>query len=217
MNEDVIGGLRQCLRGPRSANRRLLAEAESGLNDACGAYLAAGMTAAQARARALAEFGSLAQLVPSYQRELDVVDARGMARLSVALAPLFGLFWNVIWELNPYPTWPPHSTPFLIAIVSSVLGMIAFTHGMAVLVLTGRYGPGWTWTRMQPLTTGLTTLGIAAFAVPALMVPTLDPNTLRWPPTIATLALAATLGFAAARRRHGDLVGQGDGFGRSAG
>lgn len=192
MTEDVIAQLGQSLRGPRRAKQRLLAETDLGLSDAVQAYVDAGCEASFATARALADFGTVPQIRAHFQAELDVVNARRVARLSVLLLPLQTLFWNVVWELNPYPAWQAPSLPFLIAATASIFALLTALPAAAALVVTGRYGQGKGWTGMNRGESRLLA-GTCAFAVTVLTLPTIDPITLLWPPTIAAVMTALVL------------------------
>lgn len=207
MIESHIAELGQSLSGPRRAKRRLLAEAQTGLTDTVEAMRAAGVDAPTATARAIADFGAVDQLRVHFQAELDIVATRNTARRSVLLVPLVTLFWNVVWELNPYLTWPAHSIPFFIAVTTSLLALITSLHAATALIVTGRFCGGASWARMQRQVSLLARIGIAGFAVIALLLPAVDPNTLRWPPTLATIAVAAALALAATGhpRRRGQV------------
>jgi hypothetical protein len=200
--EDYITALDRSLSGPARARQRLLAEAHHGLTDAVEAHLATGADTRTASARALSEFGTVAQVRAEFQAELDVAASRHRAMRSVLLVPLITLFWNVTWELNPYPTWPPRSVPFFAVVFISLVVLVSALHAAAVLILTGRCGRGRCWAGMHRQVQLAAATATAAFAIIALLVPTLDPNTLRWPPTIITIGAAAAFGALAAVTRQ---------------
>src|SRR5207244_7286136 len=80
-----VAGLGAALRGPRRVKADLLVEARDSLVDAAEAYRAEGATQAEADRQAVAEFGTLAEIVPAYQAELAVAQGRRTALL-IALA-----------------------------------------------------------------------------------------------------------------------------------
>ncbi|PZS32076.1 MAG: hypothetical protein DLM59_08815 [Pseudonocardiales bacterium] len=206
MIEDFIATLGRSLPGPRRPRQRLLAEAQAGLADAVQTYLAAGMDTSAATAHALADFGTVSQVAAHFQAELGIVRTRRTAALTVVLWPLLTLFWNVTWELNPYPTWQVPSVPFVLAVAASALTLAAFLHATAALVVTGRYGRGRSWAGMQHDVRLLGRTGTGAFAATALMLPAVDPSTLLWPPTTLTILAAVTVAITAiatGRRRPG--------------
>lgn len=200
MSGDILAELDRSLRGPARAKRQLLGEARAGLADATEAYRAAGLDPARAAERAAAEFGTVAQLRPHFQAELDIAQTRHLAWLALPLVPLIQLFWNVIWELNPYPTWRAASVPFLIAASASTLALLASFVAVLVLLLTGRGGRGRRWQLGHRGLRLLVTTGIAAFTVAVFTLPVAAPDTLRWPPTAATALAATALGLTACAR-----------------
>jgi hypothetical protein len=64
------------LRGPRRTRADLLAEARGGLIDTTEGYERRGLSTAEAQRRAVAEFGSMAEVAPGYQAELAVAQSR---------------------------------------------------------------------------------------------------------------------------------------------
>ncbi|GAB3946135.1 hypothetical protein GCM10027614_39150 [Micromonospora vulcania] len=77
--EDHLRELAARLQGPTRLKSDLLTEARHGLLDTVEAYRERGVPATEAQRRAVAEFGSLAQLLPSWQAELAVGAARALA------------------------------------------------------------------------------------------------------------------------------------------
>lgn len=67
------------LRGPRRVKAGLLREAADHLDDATEAYLRAGLDPDRARARAVADFGSVAEIAPAFQTTLAVAASRRTA------------------------------------------------------------------------------------------------------------------------------------------
>ncbi len=108
MVEERLRALGERLRGPSRLKADLLTEARHGLLDAVEAYREDGLSAAEARRRAVAEFGSPAQLAPAYQAELAVGALRGLSWrvLAVAAAGIAAgdLTWyGASWSDGPRP------------------------------------------------------------------------------------------------------------------
>ncbi|WP_238455218.1 permease prefix domain 1-containing protein [Micromonospora sp. ATA51] len=106
--EERLRELAGRLRGPARLKTDLLTEARHALLDAAEAYRADGLPAAEAERRAVAEFGSSAQLAPGYQAELAAGALRGLAvrALAVAVALMVGgdLTWRgAHWRGGPHP------------------------------------------------------------------------------------------------------------------
>jgi hypothetical protein len=96
--DDYVGGLAAGLRGPRRLRADLVAEARDSLTDASEAYQAQGCPQSEAQRRAVAEFGRLPEVLPGYQAELAVAQARRTTLLFavalVALRVLTPLLWT---------------------------------------------------------------------------------------------------------------------------
>jgi hypothetical protein len=97
-----LAGLGAALRGPRQIKADLLAEARHSLLDAAEAYQGMGLSPEQARRRAVAEFGSLADIVPDYQAELAVAQGRRTALLIALALPLLYLLSPLLWWHSPW-------------------------------------------------------------------------------------------------------------------
>ncbi|RZQ65583.1 permease prefix domain 1-containing protein [Amycolatopsis suaedae] len=94
--EGYLDELAGTLRGAPAAKADLLAEARDGLDDAAESYRARGFDPAEAERRAVADFGTVAQVRRDFQAELGVAAGVQVLR-SLALAlPLM----HVIWELT---------------------------------------------------------------------------------------------------------------------
>lgn len=197
MTADHVAMLARELRGPRRVKRRLLREAADGLADAAEAYRAAGLDEADAEARAVDEFGTVAAVQPAFQAVLDRATARRAAIVGLCLFPLLTLFWNVAWEQNPYATWQPASVPFLVAVAASLVALAVSLGATVVLVAGRRPDGGWTWRRVDRRAHLFTIAGTWAFAVAVATVPITNPEAVLWPPTALVVLAAATLGLLA--------------------
>ncbi|PZF98874.1 permease prefix domain 1-containing protein [Micromonospora deserti] len=137
--EDRLRELAGRLHGPRRLKSDLLTEARHGLSDAVEAYRADGLSAAEAQRRAVAEFGTPAQLVPAYQAELAVGALRGLALRVVAMAVAVMLAGDLTWQGSSWSNdgpRPPAGYLLLSASLSWIWGT-AFVLAAAALVLAG--------------------------------------------------------------------------------
>lgn len=96
--ETYLAALDAALRGPHDAKRELLAEARDHLLDAAEAHEARGADRGSAERRAVAEFGSLAQVAPGFQVELGMAQARRTALLVIGSLMVQPVVWGVAWE-----------------------------------------------------------------------------------------------------------------------
>ncbi|UED87775.1 permease prefix domain 1-containing protein [Streptomyces profundus] len=94
--ERQVAELADALDGPARVKSRLLREAREGLSETLAAHRAAGLPLERAARRAVAEFGSPAELAPAYQRELTVAQARHTARALLLVAPFLLACWYLV-------------------------------------------------------------------------------------------------------------------------
>ncbi|WP_309117128.1 permease prefix domain 1-containing protein [Saccharothrix sp.] len=92
--DEYVTDLGSRLRGPGRAD--LLAEARDGLEDAAEAYARAGLSPAEARSRAVADFGPVAEIARGYQSLLALAHGARTLRTLLLLPPLA----HLMWELN---------------------------------------------------------------------------------------------------------------------
>ncbi|MFI7522630.1 permease prefix domain 1-containing protein [Micromonospora globbae] len=120
--EDHLRELAVRLRGPARMKADLLAEARDGLLDAVEAYRADGLPGAEAERRAVAEFGSPAQLLPAWQAELAVGALRGLSLRVLALASVLVVGGDLTWRGASWSDGPrpPEGYLFLSASVNGV-------------------------------------------------------------------------------------------------
>lgn len=203
---DYIDDLDRALRGPARAKRRLLGEATAGIEDAADAYETAGLEPARAADRALADFGTVAQVGAAFQEELDVAAARRTATVHMISAPLLVGVWKTIWHLNPYE--PRHVSALVIAIGLALAGAVGVTcvAGAATLLRTGRFDRGGAcpdqrlWTLVGTVAAGC--------APPTLLA--VAPRMFLSPLILLPLAMtAAVITYAAVSARPAFAFGQG--------
>jgi hypothetical protein len=89
-----LSDLDRALTGNPRLRRDLLREAADHLDDATDAYLRAGYAAADAEARAVADFGSVDEVAPGYQTTLAVGSARRTALLLLGVLAAQPFLWD---------------------------------------------------------------------------------------------------------------------------
>ncbi|MGN9774358.1 permease prefix domain 1-containing protein [Micromonospora sp. H33] len=191
--EERLRALEERLRGPSRLKADLLTEARHGLLDAVEAYREGGLPAAEARRRAVAEFGTPAQLVPAYQAELAVGALRGLAWRVLAVAAAGIAAGDLTWRGASWSDGarPPAGYLLLSASMDWLWLIAAVLGGLGVLVA----GAG----RRSPLVdrlvgaglTGLLALGALAGAALFGWSVGLWDGALTWPPMIIGAVLVA--------------------------
>ncbi|MFF0724472.1 permease prefix domain 1-containing protein [Streptomyces sp. NPDC004134] len=95
--EDHLAALDAVLHGPARVKSRMLAEVRDGLADAADAHAEAGAPSpAAAAARAVRDFGTVAEVGPAFQRELTVAQARQTARIVALVVPFLMACWYLV-------------------------------------------------------------------------------------------------------------------------
>jgi hypothetical protein len=139
--EAYVARLGQALVGPRRTKAELLREVRDGLTDATEAYQRGGLSELEAQAKAVADFGPVAELAPEYQHELAAAQGRRTALLTgLILAPQH-LVWAVVGhDASRDPAWHPGPGYVLLSSGVELLGGISL--GLALVLLLGltRYG-----------------------------------------------------------------------------
>ncbi|NES14277.1 MULTISPECIES: permease prefix domain 1-containing protein [Micromonospora] len=141
--EERLRELAGRLRGPAGLKADLLTEARHSLQDAVEAYREGGLSRAEAERRAVAEFGSPAQLAPGYQAELAAGALRRLAvrALAVAVTLMAGgdLTWRgASWTEGPRP---PEGYRLLSASLNGIWGLVAALAlaGLLLGIVAARY------------------------------------------------------------------------------
>lgn len=135
-----VDDLARRLRGPGRLRRSMLAETRDGLHDAAAAYRDAGLPVTDAAARAVADFGTVADLAPLFQQELTARQGRRTALVLAVVFPVVVLSWDLLWKGGigwtgpsvPLITWLAH----LQDVVSWSMGAL----GLALLALSFHRG-----------------------------------------------------------------------------
>ncbi|WP_236243013.1 permease prefix domain 1-containing protein [Streptomyces sp. CC228A] len=91
--ERFAADLSGALHGPARVKAHMVDEVRTGLADTADAYEEAGLTAGQAAAAAVRDFGTPTELAPALQRELTVAQARSTARTAALTVPFAAVCW----------------------------------------------------------------------------------------------------------------------------
>ncbi|MGI5525426.1 permease prefix domain 1-containing protein [Micromonospora sp. CA-259024] len=86
------------LHGPARLKSDLLTEARHGLLDAVEAYRESGVPPTEAQRRAVVEFGSPAELLPSWQAELATGALRGLSLRMLVIAAVGVVAGDLTWQ-----------------------------------------------------------------------------------------------------------------------
>lgn len=128
--DDYVGALAKTLRGPRRARRDLLAEARDGLRDAAEAYAEEGLSPEEAQARAVADFGPVAEVAPGFQEELTAIQVRHTALLIFLGTPVLALMWTYLWQV--FPAGPGYTMrPVWFDVVAKTVDVLQLLTGLA--------------------------------------------------------------------------------------
>ncbi|MEU6073032.1 permease prefix domain 1-containing protein [Micromonospora sp. NPDC047074] len=196
MVEERLRELDVRLRGPRRLKSDLLTEARHGLLDAVDAYQEGGLPAVEAQRRAVAEFGSPAQLVPAYQAELAVGALRGLSSRVVVLAAVGLVAGDLTWQGASWSTGGrPPGAYLLLSASMDWLWATLFVLGAAGVLLAGggRWAPRGA-AAGRAVGTALTgVLALAVLTGSALFAWSIGlwEAALTWPPMIVGMVLAA--------------------------
>jgi hypothetical protein len=204
---EYVAVLDRRLRGSRRLRGDMLAEAADGLADAAEAYERAGMSAEQARRRAVADFGEPADVLPEYQAELTADQARRSALLVGAALPGLVVAWDLLWMITTPGPRPSESVLSLLH-AADLYGLLIGLPAMALLALLGRPYRRSRRPRRLALTTGwfalaAGTVNVAVWVTFTLLEPVkMARMVVESPLTGAMLVLsAATMGLILASAR----------------
>ncbi|MEU0151598.1 permease prefix domain 1-containing protein [Micromonospora fulviviridis] len=194
------------LHGPARLKADLLTEARHALEDAVEAYREGGLPVAEAERRAVAEFGTPAQLAPGYQAELAAGALRGLALRALAVAVVLMAGGDLTWRGSSWSDGPRPPEGYLL-LSTSLHGIWGLVAGLALagLLLGGlaaRHGSPRLGRLARAVGFGLTGgLALGALAGSALFgwsVQLWD-AALTWPPMIIGAVLVGAGWFALAR------------------
>ncbi|MFG2011809.1 permease prefix domain 1-containing protein [Micromonospora sp. NPDC048868] len=190
--EERLRELGAHLRGPRRLKSDLLTEARHGLLDAVEAYRADGLPATEAQRRAVAEFGSPAQLAPAYQAELAAGALRGLSLRVIALATVAFVAGDLTWQGSGWGGSPP---PAAYQLLSASVGWIwaaAFALAATGLLPAGRAAlRGGADRAVGAALVGVLALGVLTGSALFAWSIGLWDDALTWPPMIIGAVVAA--------------------------
>ncbi|AZM53737.1 hypothetical protein DMA15_15085 [Streptomyces sp. WAC 01529] len=135
--QEYVADLGAALHGPAKAKSRLIGEVRDGLADTAAAYADAGLGEEEAARRAVREFGSVGELVPSCQRELTVAQARHTARAVTLAAPFLIGCWYLARSAGHDLAWDVSRAPQLLAVHLAFVATAAALLAAVTLAATG--------------------------------------------------------------------------------
>ncbi|MET8348749.1 MULTISPECIES: permease prefix domain 1-containing protein [unclassified Micromonospora] len=211
--EEHLRELAARLQGPARLKSDLLTEARHGLLDAVEAYREDGVPPTEAQRRAVAEFGSPAQLLPSWQAELAVGALRGLSLRMLAVAGVSVVAGDLTWRGASWSDGPhPPAVYRLLAAsvdwiwIGSLLLAVA---GLLVVVASARSARPGLAVAQRAVGAGLTgTLVLGMLAVTALFAWSIGlwDAALSWPPMFIGAVLVGGAYFSLVRAARGWLL-----------
>lgn len=160
------------LVGPRRSKRELVREAGDHLEDATDAYRAAGYDAGTAQQMAVADFGTIEEIAPSFQTTLAVASSRRTAWLLFAALGIQPFLWD-----GPLGPNEPDPDGFFYAILDVAVefgGGLMIAVSLALLVATGIgnrwFAAGRGIARLTSFTTLAAAVSIKLTAIAMLML-----------------------------------------------
>ncbi|MBM0279841.1 permease prefix domain 1-containing protein [Micromonospora tarensis] len=194
------------LQGPARLKSELLTEARHGLLDAVEAYREDGVPAGEAQRRAVVEFGSAAQLLPSWQAELAVGALRGLSLRMLAVAGLGMAAGDLTWQGASWSdgSRPPAAYLLLSAAVDWIwLGALLLSVAGLLVVASNARAPRPGLALAQRVVgmglTGLVALGMLTGCALFTWSLSLWDAALRWPPMLIGVVVASAAYFSLTR------------------
>ncbi|MER5279151.1 hypothetical protein ABT025_25870 [Streptomyces sp. NPDC002809] len=209
--EAHLADLTAALQGPARLKARMVAELREGLLDTARELSPDAEPGRDAARRAICQFGTVAELAPSFQHELTITQARHTARTVILNVPCLLVCWSLV-ELSGRAAG--HRLPGTLQVAAAHLGgLSALTALLAAVLLsaTGSLGRRLPLPQQLPLvaawtgTTAAVTLGLSALALVTAAALATD-----WPLTavacLISIALHARIAASArACRRYARL------------
>ncbi|WP_406077413.1 permease prefix domain 1-containing protein [Micromonospora sp. NBC_00858] len=210
--EEHLRELAARLQGPARLKTDLLTEARHGLLDAVEAYREDGVPPTEAQRRAVAEFGTPAQLLPSWQAELAVGALRGLSLRMLAVAGVLVVAGDLTWSGAAWSDGPRPPAVYLLLSASVDwiwMGALLFAvAGLLVVVASGRSARPGLVVAQRAVGAGLTgTLVLGMLAGGALFAWSIGlwDAALSWPPMIIGAVLISAAYFSLTRAARGWL------------
>jgi hypothetical protein len=129
-----LAALARTLRGPAGLRRSMIAETRDGLRDAVAAHEDGGLGPAEAAARAVRDFGAVAEIAPLYQEELTARQGRRTALLLAVAYPGLMLGWGLLWKGGI--GWTGPAVP-LVSALARMQDVASWAVGLAALAAAG--------------------------------------------------------------------------------
>ncbi|TDB70074.1 permease prefix domain 1-containing protein [Micromonospora sp. KC723] len=194
------------LRGPARLKAELLVELRHALADAAEAYREGGLAPAEAARRAVAEFGTPAQLAPAYQAELGAAALRGLSVRALVVAAILVAAGDLTWQGSSWSDGPrPPEVYQLLSISVNGIWLAVAGFSLAALALgrwsarRGAIGPSAVGRLVGLGLSGALTLGFLTGAALFAWSVRLWDAALTWPPMIIGAVLVGAACFALAR------------------
>ncbi|MGW6462013.1 permease prefix domain 1-containing protein [Streptomyces sp. NPDC055078] len=172
--EEYVTALAAAVHGPARVKARMVEEIRDGLSETVAAHIRAGVPRGHAARLAVREFGTVAELAPSWQSELTIAQTRHTARAAALAIPLLVLCGLLVRGADGGQGWELRLLTVHLAGVAALAGLLA----AGTLATTGflarrRSVPprlplavAWTGTATA-LATALATLGLVTASFPA--------------------------------------------------
>ncbi|MBW5426110.1 hypothetical protein GKQ77_31900 [Streptomyces sp. BG9H] len=190
--QEYAADLGAALHGPAKAKSRLIDEIRGGLADTAAAYADAGLGEEEAARRAVREFGSVGELVPSCQRELTVAQARQTARAVTLTAPFLIGCWYLARSAGHDLAWEVSRAPQLLAVHLAFVATVAALLAAVTLAATGSLARRLPAPERLPLLVAWAgTTASGAMAAATLALATAAALATNWPLLACAGALAA--------------------------
>ncbi|MCG5435362.1 permease prefix domain 1-containing protein [Micromonospora foliorum] len=213
MVDEHLRELAARLQGPARLKSDLLTEARHGLLDAVEAYRESGLPATEAQRRAVVEFGSPAQVLPSWQAELAVGALRGLSLRMLAVAGVGVAAGDLTWRGASWSNGPRPPAGYLLLSnsvdwiwMSTLLLSVA---GLLVVWASARAPRAGLALAQRAVGAGLTgLLALAMLAGCALFTWSVNlwDAALHWPPMIVGAVLVGAGYFSLTRAARGWLL-----------
>ncbi|MFG3553228.1 permease prefix domain 1-containing protein [Micromonospora sp. NPDC047557] len=210
--EEHLRALESRLQGPARLKSDLLTEARHDLLDAVDAYRSSGVPPTEAQLRAVAEFGSPAQLLPSWQAELAVAALRGLSLRMLAVAGVLVAAGDLTWRGSSWSAGP--QPPALYRLLSASVdwiwlgALLLAATGLLVVWASARSSrPGLAAAQRAVGAALIGTLVLGIVAGGALFVWSIDlwNAALTWPPMIVGMVVVGGAYFSLTRAARGWL------------
>lgn len=131
-----VSDLDAALAGPRRLRRDLVREATDHLDDATEAYVRSGCAPAEAEERAVADFGTIAEVAPGFQATIALASARRTALLLLVALGIQPLLWDGGFEIAGHRHNPDSLAYRLLDNGVEVVGAFGILGAVAALALT---------------------------------------------------------------------------------